>query len=174
MNLTRQRAEEVFEKVLKYSTADETEAMVSSLSYALTRFANNIIHQNVAEETSSLSVRVVTDGRMARASTNKFDEASIRQLCEGALALARLQPPDPDLLRMPGPQTYRAINRFFAETAELTPATRAETVAHTIERAEKDHLTAAGVFSSGLHAYAIFNSRGLSSFHEETQSEFSI
>ncbi len=54
MNLTRQRAEEVFDKVLKYSTADETEATVSSTSYALTRFANNTIHQNVAEETASL------------------------------------------------------------------------------------------------------------------------
>ena len=101
MTLSRQRAEEIFDKVLKYSTADETEAMVSSSSFALTRFANNIIHQNVAEETTTLSVRLVTDGRMARASTNKFDEASIRQLCEGALALARLQPPDPDLLRCP-------------------------------------------------------------------------
>jgi len=89
MNLTRQRAEEVFDKVLKYSTADETEATVSSSSYALTRFANNTIHQNVAEETSSLSVRLVSEGRMARASTNKFDEASIRQLCEAALVLAK-------------------------------------------------------------------------------------
>jgi predicted Zn-dependent protease len=174
MPFSRQRAEQIFDKVLKYSTGDETEAMISSSSFALTRFANNIIHQNVSEESTTVSVRVVANGRMARASTNKFDEESTRQLCEGALALARLQPPDPDLLRMPGPQTYRAVNRFFAETAELSPATRAETVAGAIKRAEADHLTAAGVFSSGVLAYAQFNSRGLSAFHEETQSEFSV
>jgi len=154
MNLTRQRAEEIFDKVLKYSTADETEAMISSTSYALTRFANNMIHQNVAEESSSLSVRLVSEGRMARASTNRFEEASIRQLCENALALARLQPPEPALLPMPGPQTYRALGRFFNETAQLTPQTRAETVAQVVARAEKDGLTAAGVFSSGAYAYA--------------------
>ena len=174
MNLTRQRAEEVFDKVLKYSTADETEATVSSTSYALTRFANNTIHQNVAEESASLSVRVVSEGRMARASTNKFDEASIRQLCEDALVLARLQPPDPDLLPMPGPQTYRALDRFFSETAQLTPQTRAETVAQVVERAEKDGLTAAGVFSSGASAFGLFNSRGMKAYHEETMSEFSV
>jgi predicted Zn-dependent protease len=174
MNLTRQRAEEVFDKVLKYSTADETEAMVSSTSYALTRFANNTIHQNVAEETASLSVRVVSEGRMARASTNKFDETSIRKLCEDALALARLQPPDPDLLPMPGPQTYRALDRFFTETAQLTPQTRAETVAKVVDRAEKDGLTAAGVFSSGSSAFGLFNSRGIKAYHEETMSEFSV
>ncbi len=174
MNLTRQRAEEIFDKVLKYSTADETEATVSSNAYALTRFANNAIHQNVAEETSSLSVRVVSEGRMARVSTNKFEEVSIRQLCEDALVLARLQPPDPDLLPMPGPQMYRALDRFYSETAELTPQTRAETVAQVVERAEKDGLTAAGIFSSGSSALALFNSRGIKAYHEETMSEFSV
>ncbi len=174
MNLTRQRVEEVFDKVLKYSTAEETEATVSANSFALTRFANNTIHQNVAEEGASLSVRVVSEGRMARASTNKLDEASIRQLCEDVLALARLQPPDPQLLPMPGPQTYRALGRYFNETAQLTPQTRAETVAKVLERAEKDGLTAAGVFSSGAGAYGLFNSRGMKAYHEETSSEFSV
>jgi predicted Zn-dependent protease len=174
MNLTRQRAEELFDKVLKYSTADETEATISSTSYALTRFANNTIHQNVAEEGASLSVRVVSEGRMARVSTNKFDESSIRQLCENALLLARLQPPDPALLPMPGPQTYRALDRFFTETAQLTPQTRAEMVAQVVARAEKDGLTAAGVFSSGASAFGLFNSRGMKAFHEETMSEFSV
>ncbi len=174
MNLTRQHAEEVFDKVLKYSTAEETEAMVSANSFALTRFANNTIHQNVAEEGAALSVRVVSEGRMARASTNKFDEASIRQLCEDVLAMARLQPPDPDLLPMPGPQTYRALGRFFNETAQLTPQTRAEIVSKVVKRAEKDGLTAAGVFSSGAGAYGLFNSRGMKAFHEETSSEFSV
>src|SRR5208337_3578014 len=174
MTLSRQRAEEIFGQVLKYSTAEETEVMVSSSSFALTRFANNIIHQNVSEESTVLSVRVVTDGRMARASTNKFDEESIRQTCEGVLALARLQPPDPKLLPMPGPQTYRAVNRSFRETAELTPAARAVTVASVIKRAEKSQLTAAGIFSSGASAHRLFNSRGLSAFHEETLAEFSV
>lgn len=172
--LTRERAQHLFERVLKYSTAEETEATISSTDYALTRFANNIIHQNVEEETNSLSVRVVTEGRMARASTNNFDEASIRQLCEDALVMARLQPPDPDLLPLPGPQTYRAVDRFFDETARLTPQVRAETVRQVIARAEQDHLSAAGVFASGAGAYGLFNSRGLRAFHEETSSEFSV
>jgi PmbA protein len=172
--LTRERAEQIFEKVLKYSTADETEAIIASTSYSLTRFANNTIHQNVAEETADLSVRALADGRTARASTNKFDEVSIRRACDSALTLARLQPPDPDLLHMPRPLTYHAVNRFVEETANLNPRSRAETVQKAIARAEKDHLTAAGIFSSGATASAIFNSRGLDAFHEESQSEFSV
>jgi predicted Zn-dependent protease len=171
---TRARAQEIFEKVLKYSTADETEAIISSTAYALTRFANNTIHQNVAEETVSLSVRAVADRRTARATTNRLDEGSIRQICESALALARLQAPDPDLLPMPRPATYRAVQRFDEATRDLSPQSRAETVRKVIARAEKDGLTTAGVFSSGAIGFAIFNSRHLSAFHEETVSEFSV
>jgi PmbA protein len=172
--LTRQQADSLFDLVLKYSTADETEAMVTSTSYALTRFANNSIHQNMAEENVSLSVRAVADHRTARATTNKLDERSIRQLCETALALARLQPPDPEMLRMPSPQTYRAIDRWVPETVGLTPQARAQVVVNVIERAETDHLTAAGVFSNSAYLFALFNSRGLRAYYEETMSDFSV
>jgi predicted Zn-dependent protease len=172
--LTRQKAEEIFKKVQKWSTADETEALMGSISYSLTRFANNTIHQNVAEEDHSLSVRAVVGHRMARASTNDLREESIREVCERALALARLQPADPDLLPMPGPQMYRSVDRYQEETAALTPQSRAEMIQRVVERAEKDNLTAAGVYSSGISAQAIFNSRGLRAYHEETSSEFSV
>ncbi|MBI4164833.1 MAG: TldD/PmbA family protein [Acidobacteria bacterium] len=172
--LTRKKAEEIFTQVLKYSTAEETEAIIGSTSYSLTRFANNIIHQNVAEEGVSVSVRAVVDHRTARASTNKLDEASIREVCEAALALARTQPPDPGLLGMPGPQTFRSVDRFHPGTANLSPQARAEMVKKVVARAEKDHLTAAGILSSGSVASGVFNSRGLGAFHEETSSEFSV
>lgn len=174
MLLTRKRAKEIFDKVLKYSTADETEAHIVSTLYSLTRFANNCIHQNVTEEGVTLSIRAVVNQRTARASTNKLDEDSIRQACEAALALARLEPANPDLLTMPGPQMYRAVDRFHSETAELTPRDRAETIRQAVARAEADGLTAAGVYSSGATSIALLNSRGLEAHHEETTSEFSI
>ncbi len=172
--LTRSRAQQIFDKVLKYSTAEETEGILSSTSFSLTRFANNTIHQNVSEETVGLSVRAVADHRTARASTNRLDEDSIRQVCESALTLARLQPPDPGLLPMTLPSAYRAVNRFDEETHALTPRQRAETVRKVIARAEAEKLTAAGIFSSGASATAILNSRKLNAFHEETVSEFSV
>src|SRR5437867_9306613 len=125
--LNRQRADEIFKKVLKWSTADETGAMIGSTAYSLTRFATNIIHQNVAEEGSYLSVRAVADHRTARATTNKFDEDSIRDACEKALTLARLQPPDSDLLQMPGPQTYRSVDRIGEASAKLRPQATEQT-----------------------------------------------
>ncbi|MGH9404708.1 MAG: TldD/PmbA family protein [Terriglobia bacterium] len=174
MILSRQLADDLFARVLKYSRAEETEASITGASYSLTRFANNTIHQNVSEEDLSLSVRAASGYRTARASTNKTDDASIRAACEAALELARLQPPDPELLPMPGPQVYRAVDRYDPETADLGARLRAETVRTVIERAEQDGLTAAGILSSGAAATALYNSRGLAAFHEESVSEFSV
>jgi PmbA protein len=174
MTLTSQRAHELFREVVKYSTARETEALITSNSYSLTRFANNSIHQNVTEQGLQLSMRGVHDQRMARVSTNKLQDDSIRRLAEAALDLARLAPRDPELLPMPGPQMYRALSRYDSETAGLPAEERARAVLAVIERAQADHLTAAGVFSSGSAVSALFNSRGLRGFHEETLSEFSV
>jgi PmbA protein len=66
------------------------------------------------------------------------------------------------------------VDRCDEETAELSPHARAETVKQVIERAEKDQLTTAGVFSNGKVAQALYNSRGLRAYHEESVSEFSV
>ncbi len=48
--LTKEKASDIFSRLKKFSTADEVEALIYGGHSALTRFANNTIHQNVAEE----------------------------------------------------------------------------------------------------------------------------
>src|SRR5260370_39759456 len=88
--------------------AEETEVHVDEVADALTRFANNAIHQNVAEHGLTVAIRTVPDGRTARATTNRVDEDSFRAAIESSLSLARSQPKDPRLLPMPGSHRYRA------------------------------------------------------------------
>jgi predicted Zn-dependent protease len=109
-------------KIFKLSEADETEVEVNVTSDALTRFANNTIHQNVAEQSLVVSVRTVFDGRTARATTNKTDDDSLRRVVGASSTLARSQPRNPDLLPMPGPQKYGKVSRYFENTAHATPA----------------------------------------------------
>src|SRR5580692_7121744 len=99
--LTCERAADIFERIKKLSTADEVEVLFSGGRFALTRFANNTIHQNVQDENHVVSVRTVFGGRTARASTNKFDDVSLRRVVGSSEALAKVQHPDPDLLPMP-------------------------------------------------------------------------
>src|SRR5712671_1794872 len=115
-------------RLAKSTGAEETEVHVDEVADALTRFANNAIHQNVAEHGLTVSIRTVADGRTARATTNRIDEDSLRAAIEAALSLAHSQPKDPRLLPMPAKQRYRTVNRFIRPTAILSAEERARAV----------------------------------------------
>jgi PmbA protein len=175
--MNRETAGDLFEKIKRYSSADEVEALFYGGRSALTRFANNTIHQNVAEENYAVSVRTVLGGRTARSTTNKFDDDSLRRVVETSEALAKVQEPDSDLLPMaePAGESSPALpSRYFPQTAGVTPEQRAEAVKKIVAIAEKRRLTAAGIFSTSESAEGIFNSRGLSDWHTQTSSEISI
>ena len=166
--------ERIAEKILKLSQAEETEVDVSAATDALTRFANNTIHQNVAEHSLGISVRAVVDGRTARASTNKTDEESLRRVVASAVTLARNQPENPDLLPLLGKQKYQKVSRFFSATAATTPQDRAKAVTRVCKMADKHKQTAAGIFASGSASSVMANSKGLRARYENTHSEFSV
>jgi PmbA protein len=161
-------------RIFKFSAAEETEVEITSEASALTRFANNTIHQNVAERTLAVSVRAVVDGRTARATTNKTDDDSLRRAAEAAAALARNEPRNPNLLPMLRAQKYKKVGRFFGATAAATPEDRARAVARVCKMAEKNKQTAAGIFSTGESQSLLANSRGLRARYEQTRAEFSI
>jgi PmbA protein len=152
----------------------ETEVHVDETISALTRFANNGIHQNVAEHTLNVSVRTQVEQRTARSTTNRTDEDSLRTAIEAALSLAHSQPKNPNLLPMPGKQHYRGVSRFAKQTAVLTPEDRARAVRRACDLAVRKGQTAAGIFSSAQSQSAMGNSCGLFASYRDTHAAFSI
>src|SRR5216684_1469255 len=175
--LSQDKAAEIFDRIKRYSTADEVEVLCYGGKTALTRFANNIIHQNVAEENYSVSVRTVFGGRTARATTNKLDDESLKRVVQASESLAKVQHPDPDLLPMAAASEGAGAtqaSRHFSQTAALTPELRAEAVKEIVSVAAQHRLTSAGIFSAAESVEGIFNSRGLTGWHTQTSSEISI
>jgi len=171
------KVRELIELVLrlaKDSDAEETEVHVDEVDDSLTRFANNAVHQNVAEHGVTVSVRTTVDGRTARATTNRLDEDSLRGAIEGSLSLAHSQPRDPKLLPVPGKQKYRPVNRFVNASAAVRPQDRAIAVKRASDLAIKNGQVAAGIFATGQSQAALGNSRGLFAAYRETHAEFSI
>jgi predicted Zn-dependent protease len=182
--LTKEKAADVFDRIRRFCSADEVEVIFNSSRFALTRFANNIIHQNVEEENAIVSIRTNFGGRTARATANQFDDESLQRAVVASENLARVQAADPDLLPMPTPveansedraadKSVRAT-RFFEETAAITPGDRAAVVQGIVAVAAKHRLTTAGIYSSSESGEGIFNSRGLANWHQQTLAEVSI
>ncbi len=161
-------------RLAKLRGLKETEVHVEEVVDALTRFANNGIHQNMAEHGLNVSIRTAVDGRTARVTTNRVDEDSLRAALENSLALAASQPKDAHLLPLPGKQKYRAIRRFVGATAALTAEERARAVKRACDLAEMRGQMAAGIFQSGQSQTVLCNSQGLCASYRQTQAEFSV
>jgi PmbA protein len=152
----------------------EVEVLAGGGGEALTRFANNTIHQNVAGENRFVSVRVVLEGRTARATTNRWDDESLRRIVDDVVALTKALPPEDELLPMARPETITSVDRFDPATAETTPAERAGAVCDAIDAARASGQNAAGIFSTEQSFQAIYNSAGIRAFHRETMAHFSV
>jgi PmbA protein len=161
-------------RLAKTAGVKETEVQVDEGIDALTRFANNAIHQHVAEHGLNVSIRTVVDGRTARVTTNRVDEDSLKAALEGALSLAASQPKNAHLLPLPGKQKYRAVNRHAPATVALSAEQRARAVKSSCDLAERKGQVAAGIFASGQSQTILGNSRGLMASYRQTQAEFSI
>src|SRR3954452_18424135 len=94
--LPRKRCEELTLSVqaaaYRHGVGD-VEVLLTATDDSLTRFANNVIHQNVSERTTTLSIRTVIDGRTARATTNRLHKDGIQAAVDEAIALTRASEP---------------------------------------------------------------------------------
>ena len=169
--------EQIFEIAQKAALARgvrDIELILSSGAEALTRFANNTIHQNVAEQARHVSVRVVVDHRTARTLTNRLDRGSIENAVAQAIEIAQCLHPDPELLPLYDPEPVTPNDRYYESTAQCSPGERASVVAEAIRVVESAGQTAAGIYSTESMTETILNSRGVSASHSETMARFSI
>ena len=164
-------AKALLERVLSYSTADQTEVLLLARYDSLTRYANSVIHQNVAETDTTIRVRAVVGQKIGVASTNELDEASLKRVADTALAIAAVQNDNPDFHSLPGPASYAAVDAYVESTARFTPEQRAKAVGIACHKASQNGLMAAGTFSTGSQEIAIANSLGVMAYHPATSAE---
>ncbi len=175
--LDQTQAEQIFQRIKSFGSGAEIEVIFSSTDHSLTRFANNTIHQNVSELNEAASIRVAFEGKTARASTNRFDDDSLKRAVQAAETMAKVQESDPDRLPMAQAAEAKGTNapsRWFENTAAITPADRADAVGKIVAVARKNKLVTAGIYSSSRFAETIVNSNGLVAHHRQTSAEVSI
>lgn len=172
----RQAVDEVLDRVLAASAADETEVLYTGTSAALTRYTRNEIHENVLENNHALNVRAVFGKRIGVASTNKLDAESIAATVARASAIAKLAPEDPQFPGLPGPSGDVADlpGAFDGATADASPDERADAVARIAKIMKHAQLHAAGYVATRADSIAIANSKGVRRFFRATDASVNI
>jgi PmbA protein len=162
----------LLERALGYATGGQIEALYLGQDSALTRFANNQIHQNVREHDATLQVRVIDDGRIGVASTNRLDDAGIRELVERATAIAQRSQPNPNAAVLPEPNgtEHDPDLGYVPATADAGAELRAEGARAVIAAGESARLETAGSFSNSVMTIAVANSLGIRAQHRSTRA----
>jgi predicted Zn-dependent protease len=155
------RTLELLQEVLDLVPADEAEATLLVEDQSLTRFANNAIHQNVAQRNTRLVVRAVVEGGIGMAVTNHMDSDGRRWVAEQAASIARLLPADPDFPGLPAGGEVRQAHTFFNTTAALTPAQRADAVRTIVDASLRLGFLATGAYATEVGELAIANTAGV-------------
>ena len=163
-------ARAIIQKVLALAEAlpgsPQTEVQLGGGRLALTRFAENAIHQNVEESNLEVSVRVLLDGgRSARAATNRLTDEGLSAVVARALALARLNAPDPEMLPLyAGSESERTKvfeTHVDAATDAFGPMDRAKAVVDVIAEVKKAGLKCAGRLSTRRGSIGSYGETGM-------------
>jgi PmbA protein len=139
----------------------EAEVTVTETSNALTRFANGGIHQNVADHSLRVRLRLVREGRSGVAEMQVDSDGSHRTLVDKAEAIRSHSPHGEPVHPIPSDGGSDPEAGYSDVTAAVTPEERADKVALVCAAADAAGQKAFGTYETGATATAMASSLGL-------------
>ncbi len=161
--LGKKEARAIINSVIKQSKADQVEVLLIAQDQALTRFANNYIHQNVSEADVNIAIRVAFGKKIGTASTNSLHMQKLKDTVAWAERIAQFQRENEDFVSFPAVKknAYRDIKTYNIKTTGFSAANRAEAVNKIISVARQHSLNSFGSVSNGVADICIGNSHGV-------------
>jgi PmbA protein len=183
----------LLESCLAGAPGDQVELVLEAEKVAVTRYANNTIHQNVWQDDTRVAVRVLASGAVATLICNSLDPAKIKETIAEAAVIARRQPstrhggfPAHSNLsgdnQAPGTEgieyktffTPTPAAPFFESTASQTPLDRAKAVGQVIELIKSNGYEGYGTYKTIISELAVVNSKGLRAYAPATSGYLKV
>lgn len=170
--IEEKEARKLSDSILKRCHGGPAEVMILIDDTALTRFANNIIHQNVSERDAEVTIRFFIGKQIGTATTNRLDDKGLDELVERARVNATASPEDPNYPGLPEPEKYLLVECWDQKTATYSAEERARAVGMVCRLAGEQRLNASGAFSTGAGGMVVANTKGVFAYHARTKADF--
>ncbi|CAM3780552.1 TldD/PmbA family protein [Mucilaginibacter galii] len=172
--LSKEEAQSLLKKVLNYSKADACEISLGGSEGGNIRYALNAVSTAGDIGTLSLAVSSTFGQKTGTATINEFDDASLEKVVRRSEELAQLAPANPEYMPPLGPQTFKEAITYNANTAAMTPESRADLVAKSLQVTKEAKLSAAGFLENSTDFRAVMNSKGMFAYNKSTDVTFSV
>ncbi|MHA2432605.1 MAG: TldD/PmbA family protein [Candidatus Thorarchaeota archaeon] len=161
--------------------ASQTEVSISLVRMALTRLANSIIDQNVAENRASVRILLYFGKKKGSVSVDTLDDESIEEAVVAAAKMARVSREDTNFKSLPQAKPFSSALKseelVCKTTAEATPEERANYAMKAIQEAheiDKRISAVAGAISNQLLERVIANSLGVEGYQAGTSANVNL
>jgi PmbA protein len=163
---------EILERALSAAGAEEADAAFISVDQNISRFANSQVHQNMSEESASLTLRLIVNGAMGVSTTTAFDTEEIARTADVAREAARHSGAVQGFKGLyrdnePVPQ----LDSFDEATAALSPMQKASALWTMFDRGAKAGVHFAGAHATGAASIAVGNTHGVRRYARMTFSD---
>ena len=159
---------EVAALALAAAAGDEVDAVVQSERSGLARFAGSVQHQPTLTEDTVVTLRVVRDGRVGVAVSNRIGNDGLRELAARAGEAASSVRAEEDFPGLAAPAEYPEVGGCDEETASLEPEDQARLAAAAI--AATGATPAYGFFTSGVTELAVASTTGVEASQRMTDA----
>lgn len=171
--------EKEFSKIYDYiksnSKFDKFDVLINAFDSKLTRFANSVIHQNVAEKNFSVLLRGVKNNRVGVASVNSNDSKKLDALIKNVETIISLKKEDEDASIVDKWDEMPNYTQFWNEsTANHTPEQMAKSVDVILKKAKGNKIDAFGAFEVNLSELFFANSFGLKRYNPVTMASVNV
>jgi PmbA protein len=165
---------DILERALAAAEADEADAAFISVDHNISRFANSQLHQNMSEESASLTLRVIVNGAMGVATTTVFEQDEIERTASLAREAAKHSNPVPSfqgLYRDNEPLPH--VDAFDEATAAIAPMQKAQALREMFDRHAAD-VHFAGAYGTGSASVACANTHGVRRWTRMTDADATV
>jgi len=161
--------------------ADQAEVSIILQNSALTRIANSIIDQNIAERHALVNIILYYGKKKGSVNVEVFDKPSLKQAVESAAKIAKISSENKDFESIPSPKPYSDVlddADFLSKASEVVdPETRADFATLAIQTAhevDKRIFAVAGAISNETYEWAILNSLGVEAYQVGTTNNVDL
>jgi predicted Zn-dependent protease len=171
---TKEKARQIMEKALSFSTADACVINMGGSESGNIRYARNTVSTSGHRSNQTLAVEASFGKKSGTATVDEFDDESLKSVVKRAEELAKLSPENPEFISPMSPQVYDESITFVEATANIKPEFRAGVAAKSINPASEQEVTAAGFLDDSSGFSAILNSNGLFAYNKSTNVDFTV
>ncbi len=167
--------EKTIEKIFNRAKNTACEVIFFKNKNSLTRIGDNEISQNVFTDSEYADVRLQKDGINFKFSLNKFDDESLDTAFKNALLSFKYMKKENNFFPLLKTQVKIDYKRHYdEETANLSPAFRAEKAKKIVSYCAKKGMTAYGIISNGSSEIIIANTNGVYQRTTETSLNYDM